>query len=92
VVLNITSEGCPVFDRLRAPGLPAECRVALDEQVIPTAELPSRVAEVMSSRPADQHVLFLAADERLRGGAPDRRPRESACRRPEDRVRDDGLR
>ena len=65
VVLNITSEGCPLFERLRTSGLPAECRVALDEQLIPTAELPARVAEVMNGRPVDQHVLFLAADERL---------------------------
>jgi biopolymer transport protein ExbD len=65
VVLNITADACPVVERLTTKGLPAECRVALDEQLIATTDLPSRVAEVMSVRPADQHVLFLAADERL---------------------------
>ena len=33
VVLNIKSDACPVFERLTARGLPAECRVALDEQL-----------------------------------------------------------
>jgi biopolymer transport protein ExbD len=32
---------------------------------VPVAELPGAVALIMSDRPADQHVMFLAADDRV---------------------------
>jgi biopolymer transport protein TolR len=65
VVLNIGSETCPVFAPPAGVGLPADCRVSLDERVTPAADLPARVAELLGGRPADQRVLFLAADEQL---------------------------
>jgi len=65
VVLSIKSDVCRVFQPPAGLGLPADCRVSLDERVIPAAELPARVAEVLGSRPAEQRVLFLAADEQL---------------------------
>jgi biopolymer transport protein ExbD len=39
--------------------------VSLDDREIPVAELPLKVREMLSGRPADQRVLFLAADDRL---------------------------
>src|SRR5687768_3554205 len=65
IVLRIGSDTCPVFAPPTAPGLPADCRVSLGEQVVTTADLPASVAETMKGRPADQRVLFLAADEQL---------------------------
>jgi biopolymer transport protein TolR len=65
VVLRIGSDTCPVFAPPAEPGLPANCRVSLDERVISTGELPASVAETLAGRPADQRVLFLAADEEL---------------------------
>ena len=65
VVLHIGSAGCPIFEPPPGEGLPADCRVSLAETVIPAADLPARVGEIMSVRPTDQRVLFLAADEIL---------------------------
>ncbi len=39
--------------------------MSLDEREIPAADLPARVAEILGGRPADQRVLFLAADDQL---------------------------
>jgi biopolymer transport protein ExbD len=65
VVLNIGATACPVFAPPAGVGLPADCRVSLDERVIPAAELPARVAELFGNQPAEKRVLFLAADEQL---------------------------
>jgi len=65
VVLNIGTDACQIFEPPAGEGLPANCRVSLDEREIPVAELPARVAETLSGRPTDQRVLFLAADDRL---------------------------
>jgi biopolymer transport protein ExbD len=65
IVLNIGSNTCAIFDRPAGDGLPADCRVSLDQQVIPATDLPGRVADIMGGRPADNRVLFLAADEKL---------------------------
>jgi len=65
VILNIKPEACQVFAPPAGEGLPTDCRVSLDDRDIPVAELPLRVKEMLGSRPADQRVLFLAADDRL---------------------------
>ena len=39
--------------------------MSLDERVLSTGELAASVAETLGGRPADQRVLFLAADEDL---------------------------
>jgi biopolymer transport protein TolR len=65
IVLTIGSKSCPIFEPPPGKGLPDDCHVNLDERVIPAADLPARVSEIMGGRPADQHVLFLAADEQL---------------------------
>ena len=62
VVLSIASKACPIFKPPTGEGLPADCRVKLDDREIPAAELPSRVAEALGGRPEDQRVLFLAVD------------------------------
>jgi len=65
IVLSIVPKTCPIFKPPTGAGLPAECRVSLDEQEIPAADLPVRVAQILGGRPADQRVLFLAVDSSL---------------------------
>ena len=65
VVLRIGSASCGIVDPPQREGTPADCRVSLNDREIPAAELPARIAEVFGSRPRDQRVLFLAADDRL---------------------------
>jgi biopolymer transport protein ExbD len=65
VVLSIEPTACRILEPPPGEGLPANCRVNLNKQEIPATDLPARVAELLGGRPADNRVLFLAADDRL---------------------------
>ena len=65
VVLSIVPTACRILEPPAAEGLPADCRVSLNDQKIPAAELPGRVAEILGDQPPEKRVLFLAADDRL---------------------------
>jgi len=65
LILRVGPAACHILEPPAGEGLPADCRVTLDEQEIPAAELPSRVATLLGSQPADKRVLFLAADDRM---------------------------
>jgi biopolymer transport protein TolR len=65
LVLNIGAEACPIIGPPAGEGLPANCQVNLNDENIPAADLAARVAENLGGRPPEQHVLFLAADDRL---------------------------
>ena len=65
VLLKLVSTACPILEPPTGEGVPANCRVTLADQEIAATELPTRVAQVMSDRPADKRVLFLGADDRL---------------------------
>ena len=65
VVLSIVPTACRIVEQPAGDGLPADCRVTLNEREILATELPAHVTEILGSRPADQRVLFLAADDRL---------------------------
>jgi len=65
LVLTIAAENCPLLAQTAGDTVPAGCQVNLAGSNIPAADLPGRVAQVLSGRPADQHILFLAADDRL---------------------------
>jgi biopolymer transport protein ExbD len=65
VILTIEPVACPLVTQPPGDGLPANCHVTLNGREISAAELPASVADIMSGRPADEHVLFLAADDRL---------------------------
>jgi biopolymer transport protein TolR len=65
VILSIVPATCPIFVPPAGDGLPADCRVILGNNEIPVADLPARVAELLGSRPPEQRVLFLAADDRV---------------------------
>jgi biopolymer transport protein ExbD len=65
VVLSIVPTSCRIVGQATGEGLPADCRVTLNDQDIPVTDLPARVAEALGGRPEGQRVLFLAADDRL---------------------------
>jgi biopolymer transport protein TolR len=65
LILSITPTGCPILTPPAGEGIPADCNVTLNDETIPAAELPARVSEALGSRPAEEHVLFLAADDTM---------------------------
>ena len=66
LILSIGSDGVPASSsRRQGRGSRRTVSVTLADQEIPAAELPARVAEILGGRPAEQRVLFLAADDRL---------------------------
>jgi biopolymer transport protein ExbD len=65
LVLNIEPTACRIVEPPTGEGLPADCRVTLDDQKIPAAELPARVGEILGGLPPEKRVLFLGADDRL---------------------------
>ena len=65
VILSIRPTACQIFKPPAGEGLPANCRVSLDEHEIPVADLPARVAEILGGRSTGKRVLFLDADDRL---------------------------
>ena len=65
LILTISAAACDIVAPPPGEGLPSDCRVSLNGQEVPAAELSSRVSEILSGRPSDQHVLFLAVDDGL---------------------------
>ena len=65
LILSIESTTCPILGPPVGEGIPKDCQVTLADQKIPAAELPARVAAILGGRPAEQHALFLAVDDRL---------------------------
>src|SRR2546428_800575 len=60
VVLSIVPTACRILDQPAGDGLPTDCRVTLNEQEIPAADLPARVAQILGGRPADRRRCGLA--------------------------------
>jgi biopolymer transport protein TolR len=65
LILRIGPTTCPIIQPPAGEGVPANCQVTLNNEQIPAADLSARVAENLGGRPADEHVLFLAADDSL---------------------------
>lgn len=65
IVLGIELRDCPVTEVPAAAGLPGNCTVRLNDEVLPVTELASRVGELYSDRAPADRVLFLAAHQRL---------------------------
>jgi biopolymer transport protein ExbD len=65
LILSIAPTECPMIGPPKGDGLPANCNVTLNDQNIPVSELSSRVAESLGGRAAEDHVLFLAADDSM---------------------------
>jgi len=65
IVLGIDADGCPIVERPKEDGLPVDCRVRLNDELVPAAELAGRLGEIFASREPADRVLFLAAQEEL---------------------------
>src|SRR5215472_5093975 len=65
LILSISSAACPILRPPAEEGVPKDCQVTLADQKILAAELPSRVASILSGRPPEQRALFLAVDDRM---------------------------
>ena len=65
LILSIGPTTCPIMAPPTGEGLPGDCSVILNDAKIPATELAARVAQTLNSRPPEQHVLFLAADDSL---------------------------
>ena len=65
LIMSIDPTTCPILEPPPGEGLSGDCRVTLNDEKVPAAELSARVASVMGGRPSEQRVLFLAADDRL---------------------------
>jgi len=65
LTLVIPATTCTILKPSATEGVPADCRVILNDQKIAATELPARVGEILGSRPPEKRVLFLAADDRL---------------------------
>jgi biopolymer transport protein ExbD len=65
LILSIGPTACNILKPMAGEGLPADCRVTLDDKSVAAAELPARVAEFLGGLPAEKRVLFLEADDRL---------------------------
>ena len=65
LTLVIPATTCTILKPSATEGVPADCRVILNDQKIAATELPARVGDILGSRPPDKRVLFLAADDRL---------------------------
>src|SRR5262245_60143510 len=65
VILGIMPTTCRILEAQAGEGLPADCRVILSGREIPATDLTAQVAELLGSRPKEERVLFLAADDRL---------------------------
>ena len=65
VILHITAAGCHLVGPPGDGGLPADCRVQLDDQEVKAADLGAAVAKALGGRPKEKRVLFLAAEDGL---------------------------
>jgi biopolymer transport protein TolR len=65
VILNMVPASCHILGQPVGNGLPEDCQVTLADEEIPVADLAERVSEILGGRPAEQRVLFIAADDRL---------------------------
>ena len=65
IVLGIDAGGCRIVERPKNDGLPGDCRVRINDEVVPVADLAGRLGEIFASHEPADRVLFLAAQEEL---------------------------
>ena len=65
VILGINEQNCRIVDPLGPSGLPPDCKVRLNQDVIKLTELPTKMGEIMKGRKKEDKILFLAAQEKL---------------------------
>jgi len=65
IVLGIEMNDCPIVDPPDSEGLPSDCRVRINDELVPVTDLADHLGEIFSSRAPSDRVLFLAAQGRL---------------------------
>jgi biopolymer transport protein ExbD len=65
IVLGIEMTGCPVTEPPESDGLPLDCRVRVNDELIPVTGLAEHLGTIFADREPPDRVLFLAAHERL---------------------------
>jgi biopolymer transport protein ExbD len=65
VVLGIDPADCAVLQPSATDGLPVDCHVRLNDDLIPMTDLAAQIGEIFSAREPSDRVLFLAADDQL---------------------------
>jgi biopolymer transport protein ExbD len=65
VVLGIDVAACPLVQPPGRAGLPRDCRVRVNDALIPVTALGPRIAEIFASRRPEDRVLFLDVQEQL---------------------------
>jgi biopolymer transport protein TolR len=65
VILGISEQNCRITDPLGTAGLPPDCKVRLNQDVIKLSELATRMGDIMKGRKKEDKILFLAAQEKL---------------------------
>lgn len=66
VILGINDQDCPLIAReLGVQGLPPDCSVRINKDVVRVAALKERMEEIFKNRRKDEKILFVAAQEKL---------------------------
>jgi len=61
----VDASTCAAFEPPAGDGLPAGCRVRFNDDTVAVPELAQTVAASFATRPADERVSFLAAQDEL---------------------------
>ena len=65
VILGINEQNCRIVEPLGPAGLPTDCKVRLNQDLVTLTQLASKMGEVMKNRKKEEKILFLAAEEKL---------------------------
>jgi biopolymer transport protein ExbD len=65
VILGISEQNCKITSPLGPAGLPSDCKVRLNQDLVTLTQLGTKMGEVMKNRKREEKILFLAAQEKL---------------------------
>ncbi len=65
VILAVNENTCPIVQPLVQAGLPQDCTVLVNKEVVRIEDLGNRMREVFEKRRSADKILFLAAQEKL---------------------------
>ena len=65
VILAISEADCRIARPLAEDGLPSDCRVRINKEVVRIGDLSSKMNEIFKNRKAADRILFIAAQEKL---------------------------
>ena len=65
VILAISETDCRIVDPLGPAGLPPDCKVRINKDLVPLGDLSNKMSEIFKNRKAIDKILFIAAQEKL---------------------------